>query len=421
MNYLDFLRKYIVPACDIDPLSEADKMCKALEDGLKRFGATVPMIPAYVSNSGIIDDRAKAIVIDAGGTNFRRALVQFNNDKCEVSELMKCKMPGIDAPVTWEDFIAFTADKIEPIINEADSIGFCFSYAADITPNVDGRVVRIDKEVVVTGCEGKLIGQSLSEELNRRGYPGKRVVIINDTVAVLMGGSSVLDKSRYSGFVGQVSGTGTNTCCTLPIERVEKLGIHSGNEIIVNLESGLYDGIKPGPVERQLDSESNNPGLKTFEKMTSGVYLGELARRILTEAGNEGLITAESKQKLKDFGKFDTSVVDSWACSERISEVFVCDEDREVAANVCAEILKRSATCMSINLLAILKLTGIGKEKPAAIIAEGSLVQKSRIYRPALEELLKVYAEGEMGRKVEYIIGNDTTISGSAAAAILNT
>ncbi len=33
--------------------------------------------------------------------------------------------------------------------------------------------------------------------------------------------------------------------------------------------------------DRELDSESNQPGDQVFEKLTSGLYLGDIARRIL--------------------------------------------------------------------------------------------------------------------------------------------
>ena len=71
---------------------------------------------------------------------------------------------------------------------------------------------------------------------------------------------------------------------------------------------------------------------------------------------------------------------------------------------------------------AILLLTGAGKsaEKPACICAEGSLVQKGRAYRPVLEQLLRDEVGGKLGLFAEYRIGNETTLPGSAAAALLN-
>ena len=78
---------------------------------------------------------------------------------------------------------------------------------------------------------------------------------------------------------------------------------------------------------------------------------------------------------------------------------------------------------MCTNLAAILLLTGEGTdpEKPVCICAEGSLVQKGRVYRPCLEKLLKEEVEGKLGRYVHLQVSYETTLLGSAAAALLNT
>ena len=65
----------------------------------------------------------------------------------------------MDEPCTWDDFIAFTADHIQHLLDRTEVIGFCFSYNAEITPDMDGRVKRIDKEVIIKGCEGAAGGR----------------------------------------------------------------------------------------------------------------------------------------------------------------------------------------------------------------------------------------------------------------------
>ena len=75
---------------------------------------------------------------------------------------------------------------------------------------------------------------------------------------------------------------------------------------------------------------------------------------------------------------------------------------------------------MCVNLLAILLLTGEGRDKPVCLCAEGSLVQKGRYYRPRLEALLREFALGALGRSVELRVGQETTLPGAAAAALLN-
>jgi len=80
-------------------------------------------------------------------------------------------MPGAKSPVSQEDFYTVLTGHVKRCapFTKGSAVGFCFSYAATITPERDGRVITIDKEVVVNGCEGQLIGASLIAELERRG------------------------------------------------------------------------------------------------------------------------------------------------------------------------------------------------------------------------------------------------------------
>lgn len=415
-----FLEKHEMLPERIDPLKEAARMAENMRAGLRGDPDALPMIPTYLRFDGHIPTGSSAIVIDAGGTNFRCGLVTFTEDGYRTEYIKKQKMPGIEKSVSWEEFISFVADMILPLSDKADVIGFCFSYSAVITPEIDGRVIRIDKEVVVTGSEGKLVGASLLSELAGRGVTGKHIVILNDTAAVLLGGTATLDKSGYGGFIGQVSGTGSNTCCVLPGNRIEKLGSSDKRGIIVNLESGLYDGLPVGDFDRQLDRESHNPGLKRLEKQTAGVYLGPLAHLMLEEAAAQGLISAETEDGLRAIGSFDSAVLDSWACGERL-EMASCAKDAEFIRELSCALFERSARCMCANLLGIMILTGEGTEpgKPVCVCAEGSLVQKGRVYRPLLEQFLTDGAK-TLGRSAVLRVGEETTLPGSAAAAILN-
>lgn len=417
---LDFLERHGMAPSLIEPMAEAEKMAAEMERGLAGRGGSLPMIPTYLCLEGAMPQGEPVVVIDAGGTNFRSALVRFEEGGCRVEALQKRKMPGTDKPAAWEEFISFVADGIEPLMDRTERIGFCFSYSAEITPEIDGRVIRIDKEVTVTGSAGQLVGAALIAELERRGIRGKKAVIINDTAAVLLGGTALLDRDSYSGFIGQVSGTGTNTCCVLPAGRIGKLGMPGEKGMIINLESGMYNGISGGDFDRLLDSQSNNPGLKALEKLTAGVYLGELCRLMLRAAAEEGLLSPAAGQKVQGLERIDSAVIDAWGSGENMEEVCATAEDEEFVKTICLAVFERSARCMCANLTALLLLTGAGRERPACICAEGSLVQKGRIYRPMLEKLLARCAGEALGRKYDFRIGQETTLPGSAAAALLN-
>ncbi len=418
---IDFLERHGMTPESVDPDVYIYRMLSEMKAGLAGEKCSMDMIPTYLSNDGVLEPGVQAAVIDAGGTNFRSALVHFQPGGYTVTDMIKRKMPGTDAPCTWEEFIRFTADAIEPLMDRADAIGFCFSYAATITPERDGRVITIDKEVVVTGCEGQLVGASLLQELERRGITGKHIVILNDTVAVLLGMAAGLDKSRYSGFIGQVSGTGTNTCVSLPVSAVGKLGLEGDKGVIINLESGKYDGIQGGDFDRLLDEHSHNPGQKHFEKLTAGVYLGEICHLMLNAAADEGLLSDECAGKVRALPVFDSAVLDAWACGEGFDILGGNEDDHSFAQTLSLALFQRSARCMCVNLLALAELIGGGRDKPICMLAEGSLVQKGRCYRPELERLLQLYGTEKRGIALELRVGEETTLPGSAAAALLNT
>ena len=399
-----FLTRYGMLDPDLNIRTLADQMKQEMERGLRGEQSSYPMIPTYLKTTGKIPEGQYVAVIDAGGTNFRSALAHFENGRCIEERVKKTGMPGIGQPATWAEFISFVADAIEDLMPLTDRIGFCFSYSAEITPEIDGRVVCIDKEVTITGCEGQLVGESLCAELARRGYPGKRAVILNDTAAVQLGGMAKHLKDGYAGCFGQVSGTGTNTCCTVPGEKIAKLGA-AAHDMIVNLECGMYDGLSQGRFDKQLDLQSHNPGQKRFEKMTAGVYLGEVCH---------------CAAKIKALPHVHSSAADEWACGKGMEALSANEQDAEIISEIAAFLFERSAKLMCANLTAMAELVDAGRNGKTAIFAEGSLVQRNHIYRPALTALVEGELQNGLGRDVELVLEEDTTLPGAAAAALLN-
>ena len=367
------------PNLDIRVL--ADRMKQEMERGLCGEHSSYPMIPTYLKTTGTIPEKQYVAVIDAGGTNFRSALAHFENGRCVEERVKKTGMPGIGQPATWAEFISFVADAIEDLMPMTDRIGFCFSYSAEITPEVDGRVICIDKEVTITGCEGQLVGESLCAELARRGYGGKRAVILNDTAAVQLGGLAKHLNDGYVNCFGQVSGTGTNTCCTVPSEKITKLVIlndtaavqlggmakhlndgyvncfgqvsgtgtntcctvpgekitklgNTAHDMIVNLECGMYDGLSQGVFDKQLDHESHNPGQKRFEKMTAGVYLGEVCHLALRQAAEDGLFSKACTEQIKALPHVLSASADAWACGKGMDELAADAEDAVIISEM---------------------------------------------------------------------------------------
>ena len=414
-----FLVRYGMLDPDFNMIGCAKSMLTEMQCGLEGNDSSYPMIPTYLNSTGLIPEGKHVVVIDAGGTNFRAALAHFHDGACILEKLRKTGMPGIDRPVSWGEFISFVADEIEDLVPCSNWIGFCFSYNAEILPNLDGRVVCIDKEVTVTGCEGQLVGQDLCRELERRGFPGKRAVILNDTAAVQLGGMAKHLRDGYSACFGQVSGTGTNTCCTVPAGKIQKLGSDT-RSMIVNMESGMYDGIRQGEFDRRLDAASHNPGQKRFEKMTAGVYLGELCHIALSQAAEDAVLSDACCRAIRALPHVDSAIADDWAMGKKLDVIQADEEDCLWIESLARLLFERSATLMCANLTAMTLLTDLGINGKGAVIAEGSLVQRNHFYRPKLEELLNRHVRGDLNRSVDFVVEQDTTLPGAAAAALLN-
>ncbi|MFR6425952.1 MAG: hypothetical protein ACLUNO_10685 [Oscillospiraceae bacterium] len=160
-------------------------------------------------------------VIDAGGTNFRVATVHYEFGQPILEDERTLPMPGSEQDADWMDFIRLAADALEPLLDRVTQIGVCFSYPAENTPELDAKVLGMTKEVQLTGWEDHLVGADLAEELERRGCTKLPITVINDTPATYLSGATTIANNYANGFAGLVNGTGTNTCCLLPVRAIE--------------------------------------------------------------------------------------------------------------------------------------------------------------------------------------------------------
>ncbi|KAK6012785.1 Hexokinase, partial [Ostertagia ostertagi] len=119
--------------------------------------------------------------------------------------------------------------------------------------------------------------------------------------------------------IGVIIGTGTNACYMEQIERIPKLYeklVDDGlpDEIVMNLEWGAFgdDGslkFVHTRFDQEVDSNSINPGKQIFEKMISGMYLGEVVRTVLKELAQQGLLLGGQTAPLLQKGRFSTRFI----------------------------------------------------------------------------------------------------------------
>lgn len=425
----EFLRRHRMLYADMDMTQSCRTFIEEMEAGLDGRPGTLKMIPTYIRSDKKIDYRKNAVVMDAGGTNFRVGLVHFEADgQPAVDYLKKYPMPGTQGEIGREEFFDRVAGYLSPVVDRSSRIGFCFSYPTEILPNRDGKLIRFDKEVRVRGMEGEIIGENLMAALRRKGFSGeKEFVLINDTVATLLGGISGTNGRNFDSYIGFILGTGTNTCYLEENRNIRKNEWLSGMDgsSIINIESGGYGRIPESDIDEAFDNGTRDPGMQRFEKMISGAYQGGLLLAVLKQAARENLFSARTAANLLKLSRLEAMEIDRFCYypygRNPLAECVDEEADRVAVYYLIDALIERAARLVAVNLAAVMLKTGKGRNpcRPICISAEGSTFYKSKLFRGKLDTYIDRFMNRELGIWCEVVNADNSTIIGTALACIL--
>nr|MCU0364017.1 hypothetical protein [Bacteroidales bacterium] len=361
-----FLNDHKLGASYVDMKQLIGIITTDMVNGLRGDKDALRMIPTYIEADNRFRTGVSVVAIDAGGTNFRAAVVRFSEDgKMEISDLVSSRMPGIDGEVSKEKFFELMAEQIKPLALKCDGIGFCFSYPSEILPNKDGVLLTFCKEVQAPEVVGQLIGKTLLETL---GSPHKKIVLLNDTVATLLAGKSASFGKSYDSFIGFILGTGTNTCYIDHNSNILKnSNLGKDRSMIINIESGNFSKAPRTDIDLSFDNTTSNPGNYSFEKMFSGGYFGGLCLTALKSAATEGLFSekaAMALMNLKDLSSGDAGRIasDKALAAVILGDSFSDDSDKSTCSVIVDTLIDRSAKLVAANLAAVLLKTGKGTD-----------------------------------------------------------
>ena len=404
-----------------------DAFIEEMTIGLNEAGAgTLPMIPAYVGTDHQIPHGQPVVVIDAGGTNLRTGLAEFDDaGAITLSSFNKQPMFGIKDEVSGDTFYDGLADAVAPVMGHTDVIGFCFSYPAEITPDCDGRLLHWTKEIKIPDVVGECVGAGLLRALAKRGHEGKRVVVLNDTVAALLAGMAQGQSFGASNYVGYILGTGTNTAYVERNVNIRKVPIHSREGAqVINVESGGFNRFPRGPLDLKRDLESGNPNKQQFEKMISGVYMGPLALELFKAAAGERAFSESGSAAIESLAELSTIHIDNLLADKGRdpgilgTEVFT-DGDRDLMRTIFGAVVDRASFLAAINISAAVIKGGGGVDPaaPVCINIDGSTYYKTTGMATKVQAGL---ASILGGRGIHYrcVHVDDAPIVGAAIAAL---
>ncbi|MEQ2170779.1 hypothetical protein GOODEAATRI_003862 [Goodea atripinnis] len=280
------------------------RMRVEIERGLKKEShkeATVKMLPTFVRSTPDGTENGDFLALDLGGTNFRVLLVKIRSGKRRTVEM-------------------------------------------------HNKIYAIPIEVM----------QGTGEEE----FELDVVAIVNDTVGTMM--TCAYEEPTCE--VGLIAGTGSNACY---MEEMRNIEIVDGTEgrMCVNMEWGAFgdngclDDIRT-KYDQAVDENSLNEGKQRYEKMCSGMYLGEIVRQILIDLTRRGfLFRGQISETLKTRGIFETKFL-SQIESDRLALLQVrailqqlgldstCD-DSIIVKEVCGTVSRRAAQICGAGMAAV--------------------------------------------------------------------
>ena len=397
-----------------------------MEKGLKGEPSSLRMIPTYVGVNGKIPQGAKAAVLDAGGTNFRSAVVSIPPT---IEDKMNQPMPGAKSDVTEDEFYGAFAEELKRVAPKATvkKYGWCFSYNCDATPELDAKLNCWTKGIRAPMIVGQYVGKELLKRLG-----GGEIAIVNDTVATLLAAKATEGDKTYSSYLGFILGTGTNTAYVEKNRNIVKLqGLDPSGSMIINAESGSFDKLAQSNFDKAMDQKTQDPGHNPLEKMIAGGYLGGVGLELYKAAAKAGLFSAKAASAIGGIGALETMDFDNFCAAFKkegrdnpLDAIFADPDDAKMARRLGIPVFERAAVLTAIHLAAFCIKSGAGADDsaPIAINADGSTYYKTRAI-PFADTVKKELDDMLVQRRnIHYCITPrvaDAPMVGAAIAAML--
>ncbi len=429
-----FLQEVHMHPDTVNMENTVDHMLEEMALGLNGKPSSLKMLPTYIETDTDIPLEKPTVVLDAGGTNLRVALVTFKEGKKPViDDYSKHPMPGSrDSTVGREEFFDTLAALVEPLISGDSSIGFCFSYSTEIFPDRDGRLLHWSKEIKAPDVVGRMIGSDLKDALRNRGIQDvPDIVILNDTVATLLTGKLSNPTRPWGGYAGFILGTGTNTCYVESNSAIRKVpGLNPSGKQIINCETGNYAYPNRGEADLMLGRTTSDTNAYLLEKMLSGGYFGALATQSAKLAGSKGLFSTRAVHSLTEIGMFSTKDADNYCHNPadtrdnaiaRIMKTHANESDRQRLWFLFDALLERAAKLSAANIAAsILKgPSGSGPLEASCLTIDGTTYYWYYRFQQRVESHLRPCLSNK-NKYYETVRVNDAPLIGAAVAALTN-
>nr|CAB3464163.1 unnamed protein product [Digitaria exilis] len=421
---------------------EAEMRAGLREEG----GSKIKMIISYVDNLPTGNEEGFFYALDLGGTNFRVLRVQLAGKETRVAkrESKEVSIPPHLMSGNASELFGFIASALAAFVADEGrnqlfqgkqrELGFTFSFPVRQTSIASGTLIKWTKAFSIDDAVGEDVVAELQTAMEKHGVDMRVSALINDTVGTLAAG-------RYNDedvVIGVILGTGSNAAYVEEASAIPKFEgeLPKSGNMVINTEWGNFSSscLPITEYDQALDDESLNPGEQIFEKLISGMYLGEIVRRVLLKIASQSTLFGKvNHTKLKTRFILRTPDIsamhhdetpDLKIVAEKLAEnLKIKDtslETRKMVVEICDIVTSRSARLAAAGIVGILRKIGRavpGDERRSVIAIDGGLFEHYAEFRQCLESTLVELLGEEASRSVAVKLTKDGSGLGAALIA----
>ncbi|CAL0332500.1 unnamed protein product [Lupinus luteus] len=453
-----------------------DAMEVEMHAGLASEGASkLKMLISFVDNLPTGDEKGLFYALDLGGTNFRalrvhlggreKGVVNIKSEEVSIpphlmtsSSIVSLLRENLSKALNLHmflnmlimslqelfDFIATSLanfinsepEEFHPAPGRRRELGFTFSFPVSQTSIASGTLLKWTKGFHIDDVVGKDVVKALTKSMEKIGLDMRVVALVNDTVGTLA-------KARFSDqdvIAGVILGTGTNAAYVERAQAIPKWQGHlpKSGDMVINMEWGNFHPsyLPLTEYDHALDRESLNRGEQIFEKIISGMYLGDIVRRVLLKLAEEAdffgdivppklrtpfILRTPDMSAMHHDTSSDLKVV-----GNKLRDILEIDNTsikvRKIVVRLCDIVATRGARLAAAGILGILKKIGrdtvkVGKKQKSVIALDGALFEHYTKFRTCLESTLKELLGNEASKAICITQSNDGSGIGAALLA----
>ncbi|XP_065867520.1 hexokinase-3-like isoform X2 [Euphorbia lathyris] len=437
-----------------------DAMAVEMHAGLaSEGGSKLKMLLTFVDRLPTGGEIGTYYALDLGSVNIRMLRVQLGGRRSSImsKDVELQAIPGHLMTSTSEDLFDFIGSALKQFVEKDENgsefasvrtreLGFTFSFPVKQTSINSGTLIKWTKGLHIENMVGREVVECLQAGLIRNGLEMQVAVLVNDTVGTL-----ALEHYHDADTVAAVIiGTGTNACYLERSDAIIKCQglLTTSGGMVVNMEWGNFwsSHLPRTSYDIDLDAESPNPNDQGFEKMISGLYLGDIVRRVILRMSHESDIFGPVSSRLLVPFVLRTPHVtqmheddspDLKEVARILREILEIQEVplkvRKLVARICDVVTRRAARLVSAGIVGILKKIGRDgtggitggrgssrsdvKMRRTVVAVEGTLYTSYMMFREYIHEALNEILGEEIAQHVILKVSEEGSGIGAALLA----